>query len=362
MWNQLPTNLFRLQMNHGGGFANLGGYIDYDGPKDTDDLHTHSPTRHDTTRYEPNRMTGFEANYQNTFSNVPQWVHKPINPTTVQPLPPMTNWPNFAMDPRFNLNPTNFGGIQNNPGFMGSDPFLEPGLAHRLRQAQRSIDDISMPDAGPISVSSRAMSSIAGMSFEHSHHPSIAAYRDDDSFSVGYYDSGHPSKLHTTASSTQHTAIPSMPPVSRPSAAAQARSESYSKNPSRAVSQVDPKDFRQVSGSSARSGQTDNVVETVTTRKIVVSPKAQVKAVKGKKESRGSSNVVVRTTESVVHVSSETKRKRQPKAPDEVSQTSDSPSKKISRVEKERRNERDPRIERELRLEKESSTAEDDEI
>ena len=65
---------------------------------------------------------------------------------------------------------------------------------------------------------------------------------------------------------------------------------------------------------------------------------------------------------SVVRVSSETERKRQPKAPDEVSQTSDSPSKEISRVEKERRNERDPRIERELRLEKESSTAEDDEI
>ena len=40
---------------------------------------------------------------------------------------------------------------ENNPGFMGSDPFLEPGLAHRLRQSQRSIDDISMPDAGPIS-------------------------------------------------------------------------------------------------------------------------------------------------------------------------------------------------------------------
>lgn len=357
-------------MNHSGGLGN-GYTIDYDGPKDTDDLHAHSPTRHDTTtRYEPNRMTGFGA------------------------PAPMMNLPNFAMDPRFNLNPTNFGGApptmmnwpnfaQNNPGFMGSDPFIEPGLAHRLRQSQRSIDDISMPDAGPISVSSRAMSSIAGMSFEHSHQPSIAASRDDDSPSIGYFDSMNPARIQTTASSTQHTAIPSMPPVSRPSAAAQARSESYSKNASRSVSQADPKDFRHISGSSARS---DNVFETVTTRKVVVSPKAQVK---GKKESRGSSrkhdhiesepasepssrdvstsgpphpHVMVRTTESVVNVSSETKRKRQSKAPDEVSQTSDPPSKKISCIEKERRNERDPRIERELRLEKDSSTAEDDEI
>lgn len=377
MWNQLPTNLFRLQMNHGGqgAFTNLGGYIDYDGPKDTGDLHTHSPTRHDT-RYEPNRMTGFEANYN--FSNVPQWAHKPINPATVQaPAPPMMNWPNFVMDPRFNLNHTNFASLP--------DPFIEPGLAHHLRQSQRSIDDISMPDAGPISVSSRAMSSIAGMSFEHSHQPSIAS-RDDDPLSIGYCDSRIPSKIHTTASSTQHTAIPSMPPVSRPSAAAQARSESYSKNASRAVSQADPKDFRQISGSSGRSGQTDNVYETVTTRKVVVSPKVQVK---GKKETKACSrknahiesepvsepssrevsksgapqpHIMVRTTESVVHVSSETKRKRQSKAPDEASQTSDSPSKKITRVEKERRNERDPRIERELCLEKESSTADDEEI
>ncbi|KAE8548509.1 hypothetical protein EYB25_008887 [Talaromyces marneffei] len=367
MWNQLPGNLFRLQMNHGRGFANIGGYIDYDGP--TDDLHTHSPTRHDTTRYEPNWMMGFEG-----------WAHKPA---TAQAPPPMMNWPNFT------LNHMNFGcapNAPNNPGFMGSDPFIEPGLAHRLRQSQHSIDDISMPDAGPISVSSRAMSSIAGMSFEHSYQPSIAASRDDDPFSVGYCDSRNPAKIHTTASSTQHTAIPSMPPISRPSAAAQARHESYSKNTSRAVSQADPKDFRQISGSSARSGQTDNVVETVTTRKVVVSPKAQVK---GKKESKGSSrknshieyeptsepssrevsksgprhpHVVVRTTESVVHVSSETKRKRQSKAPDEIFQTSDSPSKKVFRVEKEHRNERDSHLEKELRLEKESSTADDDEI
>ncbi|EED12629.1 conserved hypothetical protein [Talaromyces stipitatus ATCC 10500] len=394
MWNQLPANVFRLQMNYGGGYGGLGGYIDYDGPKDNEDLHGHSPTRHDTARYEPNRvagmtgMTGFEGNYQNTFSNVPQWGHKSINPTTAQAPPPMMNWPNFTADPRFNLNPTNFGGLQNNPGFMGSDPFIEPGLAHRLRQTQRSIDDISMPDAGPISVSSRAMSSIAGMSFEHSHQASLAASRDDDSYSLSYCDSMNPAKIHTTASSTQQTAVPSMPPVSRPSAARQARSESYSKNASRAVSQVDPKDVRQISGSSVRSGQTDNVIETVTTRKVIVSPKSHVK---GKKESKGPSrksahaesepaseqssrevsksgashpHVTVRTTESVVQVSSETKRKRQSRLPDEVSQTSESPTKKMSRFEKERQVERDPRIEKDLHLEneKESSTAEDDDL
>lgn len=276
MWNQLPANLFR-QMNHGGyGFTTLGGYIDYDGPKDTGDLHTHSPTRHDT-RYEPSRL-GFEGHLQNTLSNVPQWAHKPINPAMIQ-APSMMNWPNLtAMDPRFNqLNQMNFGSLP--------DPFIEPGLSHHLRQSQRSIDDISMPDAGPISVSSRAMSSIAGMSFEHSHQPSIVS-RDDDSSSIGYCDARIPAKIHTTASSTQHTAILSMPPISRPSAAAQARSESYSKNASRAVSQADPKDFRQISGSSARSGQTDNVYETVPTRKTVVSPKEKVK---GKKESKASS-------------------------------------------------------------------------
>lgn len=254
----------------------LGGYIDYDGPKDTVDLHTHSPTRHDT-RYEPGRF-GFEGHYQHALSNVPQWAHKSITPAMIQKTPSMPNWPNLtAMDPRFSHpNQMNFGILP--------DPFIEPGLTHQLRQSQRSIDDVSMPDAGPISVSSRAMSSIAGMSFEHSHQPSIVS-RDDDC-SIGYCDARIPSKIQTTASSTQHTAILSMPPVSRPSAAAQARSESYSKNASRAVSQADPKDFRQVSGSSARSSQAEHVYEIVANRKTIVSPKVKVK---GKKESKASS-------------------------------------------------------------------------
>ncbi|OKL58415.1 hypothetical protein UA08_06217 [Talaromyces atroroseus] len=365
MWNQLPTNLFRHQLSYGGyGGGNTGGYgafPEYDSHKKNDELHAHSPTRHDTTRYEPSRVNGFEASYHNTYSNVPQWAHKPIVPTAVPesapaPLPAM-NWPGFTMDPRLNLHPTNFGTFQNQgAGFMGSaDPFIEPLLAHRLRQTQRSIDDVSMPDAGPISVSSRAMSSVNGMSYEHSHQTSMAASQEDDSLS--FMGPMNPSKIHTTTAttaSTQQTTVPSMPPVSRPSAAALARSESYSKR----NSQADPKDIRQISGSSTRSGQTDSVVESISTRKVVVSPKGQVK---GKKESKGLTkrsnrvesepasepssrevsrssthhpHAVVRTTESVVHVSSETKRKRHSKAPDEASQTSESPTKKISRVEK----------------------------
>jgi hypothetical protein len=365
MWNQLPTNLFRNQLGYGGYggeyIAGYGGFGEYDSHKENDDLHAHSPSRHDTTRYRPPRGNGFEANYHNIYSNVPQWAHKQIIPTSVPdttPAPhPLMNWPNFTMDPRLNLNPTNFGTFQNNSvGFMGSaDPLIEPLLAHRLRQTQRSLDDVSMPDAGPMSVSSRAISSVNGMSYEHSHQTSMAASQEDDSLS--FMGPMNPSKTNTTTAttaSTQQTTIPSMPPVSRPSAAALARSESYSKR----HSHTDPKDIRQVSESSTRSGQTDNIVESISTRKIVVSPKGQVK---GKKESKGLTkksnrvdsepasepssrevsrsgthhpHVVVRTTESVVHVSSE-KRKRQTKAPDEASQTSESPTKKISRVEKE---------------------------
>jgi hypothetical protein len=357
MWSQLPTNMFRHQLNYGGGYGAFGDHKDH-----LDDLHTHSPTRHDSTRLEAARINDHGGGHHDLYSGVPPWAQKSFVPAPPQPPPPMMNWANIYGDSRLNLQPSNFGGMYNN-GFTGLDPFVDPPMAHRVNQTQRSLDDISMPDAGPMSVSSRAMSSVNGMSYDHSQQASLAASRDDDNYQ--FIELTSPSKAHQASSAAQNS-IPSMPPVSRPSAAAQARSESYSKATSK-VPHVESKDPRQVSGSSVRSSQGGSVVETITTRRLLVSPKDQVKGRKeGKALAQKSSqvgseppsepssrevsrevskeigkssvrhpNVVVHTTESVVRVSGEAKRKRQVKGPDEAaSQTSESPTKKMSRVEK----------------------------
>lgn len=356
MWSQLPTNLFRHQRSYGG----------FDDHKDhLDDLHTHSPTRHDSTRLEATGINNNGGGHHDLYSSAPPWAPKPFVPApqAQQAPPPVMNWANIYGDNRLNLQPSNFGGMFNT-GFNGLDPFVDPPMAHRINPTQRSLDDISMPDAGPMSVSSRAMSSINGMSYEHSQQASLSASRDSDNYH--FIELTSPAKAQQASSAAQNS-VPSMPPVSRPSAAAQARSESYSKATSK-VPHTESKDPRQVSGSSVRSSQGGSVVETITTRRLLVSPKDQIKGRKeGKALAQRSSqvgseppsepssrevsrevskeigksgvrhpNVVVHTTESVVRVSGDAKRKRQVKAPDEASQTSESPTKKMSRVEKAR--------------------------
>lgn len=357
MWSQLPANLFRHQVNYGG-YGAFGDHKDL-----LDDLHTHSPTRHNGTHLETVRINDNGGGHHNLYSGVPPWAQKSFVPAPApQAPPPVMNWANIYGDSRLNLQPSNFGGMYNN-GFTGLDPFVDAPIAHRINQTQRSLDDISMPDAGPMSVSSRVMSSVNGMSYDHSQQASLVASRDDDNYQ--FIELTSPSKAHRTSSTAQNS-VPSMPPVSRPSAAAQARSESYSKATSKAP-HAESKDPRQISGSSVRSSQGGSVVETITTRRLLVSPKDQIKGRKeGKVLAQKSSqvgseppsepssrevsrevgkeigkssirhpNVVVHTTESVVRVSGEAKRKRQVKGPDEAaSQTSESPTKKISRVEK----------------------------
>ncbi|KAH8692414.1 hypothetical protein BGW36DRAFT_45731 [Talaromyces proteolyticus] len=356
MWLQLPTNLFRYQLNYGG-HADQRSYGSYDDHKDLGDLHAHSPTRHDTTRYEGIRAPGNEGNHQELCQHMPQWsTHKSFAPASAPP-PLAIPWSDIYRDRRLNLHPSNFGNMFNN-GYGGSDPFFDPPMVHRNHQTRHSIGDISMPDAGPLSVSSRAMSSVNGMSYDHSQPASMAA--SGENVHQANEPTGPAKALHTL--SNQQNPAPSMPPVSRPSAAAQARSESYSKATSKAT-HPDSKDSRQISGSSikSKSSQTGSVGETVTTRRLAVSPQGQVK---GKKEGKAPQksnqidseppsepssrevsrevsvssahqpNFIVHTTETVRVSGGEVKRKRHTKAPDEASQTSESPTKKIQRTER----------------------------
>jgi hypothetical protein len=343
MWCQLPYNLFRYQPG--------SGYNGYSDTREVDDPHAHSPTRHGTR---PNGNGSSQPGSQPTST---VWPYRLFPP-------PMAQYPNVVGDLRFAPH-----------RIPGPDPFIEPvrlvqGFTH---PAKSSSDDVSMRDASTRgypassgSTSSRVPSSMTGLSYEHSQPASIPGTHEDDHYHE-FVELMSPSKM-LPAGSFAPAHVPSIPPtVSRPSAAAQARSESYSKTRQRATSlkDVSHPGTRNVSGSSARSEQgSEGIVETITTRRYHVSPKGNVK---GKKEARAASanvraskeseseltsenssrdvskaikvqpRVTLQTSKSIIHVSGESKRKRHcGKALDESSQTSRddmaSPTKKISKL------------------------------
>lgn len=115
-----------------------------------------------TTRQPTTESNGGQLINNAYYSIIPRLAAPPVS---------VVNWPNLGgMDLRLGLlHPTNFGSSSfqtSNNGFMGaSDPLIEPMLAYRLRQTQRSTSDTSMPDAGPQSVRSLSMSSVNGFYF-----------------------------------------------------------------------------------------------------------------------------------------------------------------------------------------------------
>lgn len=249
------------------------------------------------------------------------------------------------------------------------DPFTEPFMGGHgpSRRARSTLEDVPMPDyVGSSSTSSRAISNMTGISFEHNKQPSITAPADDEQYNelIEALSPTKPLSTGTFAPTNTTSSVPTT--VTRPSAAAKARTASYSQSGCRPIG---PKEIlqsgtRDVSVSSAKSAPAvENIVETNTTRRVLVSPSGNVK---GKKETKGicsnkenvpdgtSENasremskilsnqprVVVRTTESAVHVSSEIKRKRPSGRSLEGSQSnnddiaSSSPTKKMSRVDR----------------------------
>lgn len=337
MWCQIPCNLFKY---HTG-----GGYSGYSDPKEADDAHAHSPTRHDI------RKAG-TGNSQTSSQPIPStWPYR-IFPT------PLPHWSSGPRDPRF---------VPQDPPLP--DPFTEPFMGGHgpSRRARSTLEDVPMPDyVGSSSTSSRAISNMTGISFEHNKQPSITAPADDEQYNelIEALSPTKPLSTGTFAPTNTTSSVPTT--VTRPSAAAKARTASYSQSGCRPIG---PKEIlqsgtRDVSVSSAKSAPAvENIVETNTTRRVLVSPSGNVK---GKKETKGicsnkenvpdgtSENasremskilsnqprVVVRTTESAVHVSSEIKRKRPSGRSLEGSQSnnddiaSSSPTKKMSRVDR----------------------------
>ncbi|KAL2864896.1 uncharacterized protein BJX67DRAFT_373538 [Aspergillus lucknowensis] len=208
--------------------------------KEADEAHAHSPARHETRPPVP--APGQDSNFpalnlwrgRNYQGPVPQWQT------------------NNHREPRW-AHPEN----------VFADPFLDPYMLDpeaRHRGARPSYEDISMPDYISSATSSRAISSMTGISYEHSKHSSLVAPIDEESYSQLVQALSPPKPLACSTQAQANTTLPvtaTMPMGTKLSAAAEARSASYGKSGSRGsvsvLKEISCPDSRDVSGSSAQS-------------------------------------------------------------------------------------------------------------
>ncbi|KAL2009317.1 hypothetical protein VTN00DRAFT_7511 [Thermoascus crustaceus] len=254
MWYQAPRNLFKY--HSGSGLSDRN---------DTEDAHAHSPTRHE------NRTSGTGSSLNGSQAMYSAWPYRLFPP-------PLAQWQNDPREPRWPA-----------PNPPMADPFVEPFVNHGPHRRQRStLEDVPMPDyVGSSSTSSRAISNMTGVSFEHSKQPSVTAPIDDEQYNQ-LIEAFSPSKAPASGTHAPTNTPSSAPPIAtKPSAAAEARSASYSKSGNRppVLKEVSQPGTRDVSGgSSTKSVPTaDNIVGPVTARKVIT-PSGNIK---GKKEGKG---------------------------------------------------------------------------
>ncbi len=248
MWSKEPR-LFNY--NAGSGVSDL---------KEANDAHAHSPSRHETRP--PVATTGQISN--------PPALNLWRNRNYQGPVPQCQG--NY-MDPRWAPPETAF-----------ADPFVDPYMfdpAVRHRGARQSWEDISMPDYISSSNSSRAISSMTGISYEHSKHPSLVAPMDEDAYSQLIHALSPPKPLSFSTHAQSNPSTAALPMGSKLSAAAEARSQSYSKSGSRRGSISILKDIsypgtRDVSESSVKSNTAPSDPAAAT--KLHPSPSGPVKS------------------------------------------------------------------------------------
>lgn len=158
-----------------------------------------------------------------------------------------------------------------------ADPFIDPYVldaSMRPRGARSSIEDVPMPDYGSSSTSSRAFSSMTGISYEHSKQPSLGGPIDEAQYNQLTEALAARAQVPGTHAPVNTPSAAALPSARRLSAAAEARSVSYSRGGSRnsVLKEISQQGSRNVSESSARSNlATDTTIEAAS-RKLQVSP------------------------------------------------------------------------------------------
>lgn len=242
------------------------------GPKQEEDLHAHSPTRHE------NRSVVANSNRVSNPAAYAAWPYRNYPP-------PPPQWVNSNREATWSYQPTQ------EP--LMADPFIDPHIldpAARHRGARPSWEDVCMPDYHSSSSSSRAISSMTGISYEHSKQPSIVAPIDEETYSQLFEGVSPPKPLACTSQAPKNTssALPSV--ASKLSAAAEERSSSCVKSARRPsiLKELSQPGSRSVSGSSAKSSlPAEALLEAAATCKLHVSPTTQIRS---KKEGNSSDN------------------------------------------------------------------------
>ncbi|KAJ6098661.1 hypothetical protein N7467_000196 [Penicillium canescens] len=245
----------------------------YGNTKRPDDPHGHSPSK-------PNGTT-VNSSSQSSSSNAATYNsshHQPGNPSSFAWTPhrgfpiPSTQWTDYPRGPRWE----------------GQDTYIvEPALeafiddtAWRQRGARSSREDVPMPDYASSSTSSRAISSMTGISYEHSKQPSIIAAMDDEQYSE-LIQSLTPTKLPTVGTRAPSNTPSATVSAGKPSAAAKARSEGYGRLTRRtsALCEISQPSTRDVSDSSMQPVHEKDVVD-LPISKVGASPSEKIKSKK----------------------------------------------------------------------------------
>ncbi|KAJ5757086.1 uncharacterized protein N7511_007268 [Penicillium nucicola] len=243
----------------------------YGNTKRPGDPHGHSPSK-------PNCNT-VNSSSQSSNSNVATFncSHQPVHPSSYAWTPhrgfpiPSTQWTDYPRGPRWE----------------GQNTYAEPALdnfvddtAWRSRGARSSREDIPMPDYASSSTSSRAISSMTDISYEHSKQPSMTAAMDEDQYNE-LIQALTPTKLPTVGTRAPSNTPSSIVPANKPSAAAQARSDSYSRVTRRtsALCQISQPSTRDVSGSSMPPVTEKDAAE-LPASKVRASPSEKIKSKK----------------------------------------------------------------------------------
>ncbi|KAJ5175540.1 uncharacterized protein N7482_001417 [Penicillium canariense] len=267
MWSELiPRTAYKF--GHHNSFLEL---------KEPENTHGHSPSKSDIR--DPVTLSSQSSSSQPIVYNN-AWASGRAFPV------PMSQWhphtaQNNPRDPRWGGNQERY-----QEPFMiepAIDPFGNEAIWHH-RGARSSREDIPMPDYSSSS-SSRAISSMTGISYEHSKQPSMTVPMDDDQYNL-LIDALTPTKppaIGTRAPSNTPSTM-----AAKPSAVPQAPRTSNSHGASRgsALREISQSSTREVSGSSLTPSVSNTPAEKdAAPSKIGASPSGNVKSRKeGSKE------------------------------------------------------------------------------
>ncbi|KAE8133961.1 hypothetical protein BDV38DRAFT_273918 [Aspergillus pseudotamarii] len=231
--------------------------------KEPEDTHAHSPTRHGIREF---ATTSSQISNPATHS---AWTYRSYQ----GPIPQIqgslreSRWPQQEQ--------------------LMPDPFIDPYVldpSARHRGARPSSEDVSMPDYVSSSTSSRAISHMTGISYEHSKHPSIISPIDEESYNQFFEVLSPPKPLSCGTKAPTNTPSATLPMGRKLSVAAEARSAPYINNGNRASLPKDKSHLgtRDVSEASVKSNlSAEPVTDTAATSKLSVGLNIQVK---GRKE------------------------------------------------------------------------------